>query len=217
MPKIFDFDDAWYRNESRNAEGEPQPLDVGYCVFKPEQVRFLTAKERHAANEPFEAALANDRLAGPFPTEEEAHSMSRPKNAYERAGDAAFAKALAEGKERDEAGSIAMKAASAARDAEEAKKPHAHAPEVVEPAPEPKVEELAPVPEPVPAPVPEPEPELIPAVEEPKVEEPAPVAGGDMFDDDEPATDPAVKPAAAPAPKHTSHAHASSSSKKKGK
>lgn len=72
MPKTFPFGDAWYRNDSKNKNGEPAPLDVGYCTFKPGQVRFLTARERHAANEPMEMALVNGRLAGPFDTEADA-------------------------------------------------------------------------------------------------------------------------------------------------
>lgn len=126
MPKIFSFEDAWYRNVSRNAQGEPQPLDVGYCVFKAQQVRFLTAKERHAANEPFEAALLNGRLLGPFDSEVEAvkgvvrNAHARISDVYTDAGDAAYAQALAEGKSHSEAGELAMKAARTAADKVEA-------------------------------------------------------------------------------------------------
>lgn len=118
MPKVFPFDDAWYRNASLNKDGEPAPLDVGYCIFKPGQVRFLTARERHAANEPFEAALVNGRLLGPFATQADAESRVAARDLAAEAAEAervkaelAKAAADAEAAERAKAEAEAAKAA----------------------------------------------------------------------------------------------------------
>lgn len=183
MPKIFSFDDAWYRNDSRSADGAPQPLDVGYCVFKPGQVRFLTAKERFAANEPFEAALLNSRLLGPFGSESEATSGKAP-DAYTRAGNAAFAQALAQGKDQDDAGEEARKAAAAALEAEKA-----------------AAEAAA-------------EAEAAAAEAAAETETADTASGGDMFDDDEPDTSPGSKPTSAPVASSKPASKPVSSSKK---
>lgn len=190
MPREHAFGHGWYRNASANADGEPAALDVGYCVFKPDQVRFLTDRERHAANEPFEVALANGRLLGPFETEEEA-ADGHKADARTRAGNAAFKKALNAGKPHEEAVDIANAAARAAVEAEKAP-----APQTVESAPEPELTN-----------VPASEPVVETKIEDTAPPAPAPAsapASSDIFGDDEPDTNPGVKPASLPAAKSSS-------------
>lgn len=68
MAREYPYSDGWYRNVSVDIRGQPAKLDVGYCMFWPGQVRFLSQGERRAAGEVMEMSLANGRLLGPFVT-----------------------------------------------------------------------------------------------------------------------------------------------------
>lgn len=77
-PKGLPYGDGWYKNVSRDKKGDPAPLDVGFSVIKPDASRFFTARERYKGLRPFQAALDNGRLLGPFGTREEADGSAGP-------------------------------------------------------------------------------------------------------------------------------------------
>lgn len=146
MPKNLPFSDGWYKNLSFDKNEHPVPLNIGFCVFQPLQVRFLSARERHAAGDPMQKALDNGRLSGPFKTKEEAEGGVRLSPAQKR-GDAAYKAALDAGKSESEAGREAMAAAYGDQMTNESKPAPASAP-----APAPSSEPVVPV-APPPAPV----------------------------------------------------------------
>lgn len=77
MPQVRDpkLVDGFYKNASKDADGNDAPWSAATLSFRPGQVRFVSAAARaqsRSVNRAFELALANGRLAGPFATAEEA-------------------------------------------------------------------------------------------------------------------------------------------------
>jgi hypothetical protein len=64
--------DGHYANASKDAEGKPRPLEVGFFTFKPEQVRFVSVREAVRSGNGFRLSRQNGNLLGPFDTPDEA-------------------------------------------------------------------------------------------------------------------------------------------------
>ena len=72
MPQVkANVVDGWYRNDAKNAAGEPRVWSAATLTFKPGEVRFVPARARlesRSGNQAFEVALAKDLLVGPSAT-----------------------------------------------------------------------------------------------------------------------------------------------------
>ena len=63
--------DGWYRNDAKNAAGEPRVWSAATLTLKPGEVRFVPARSRlesRSVNQAFDVALAKGFLVGPSPT-----------------------------------------------------------------------------------------------------------------------------------------------------
>ncbi len=72
MPQVkANIIDGWYRNDSKDAKGNPRPWAAATLSFKPGEVRFVPARARlesRSVNQAFEVALAKGLLVGPSAT-----------------------------------------------------------------------------------------------------------------------------------------------------
>lgn len=72
MPQVkANIVDGWYRNDSKDAQGNPRTWSAATLSFKPGEVRFVPARARlesRSVNQAFEVALAKGLLVGPAAT-----------------------------------------------------------------------------------------------------------------------------------------------------
>jgi hypothetical protein len=72
MPQVkSNVIDGWYRNDAKNAAGDPRSWSAATLTFKPGEVRFVPARARlesRSVNQAFEVALSKGLLVGPSAT-----------------------------------------------------------------------------------------------------------------------------------------------------